>query len=169
MIPRSSLAAVLVVGVAVVGLSLKLGRYTASPGAVEAQARERIAVFMATHGWRELPASQPGKDEVYGTLEFEKPGCERLLTVAILGSNTELERYLRLLHGAELAFVQDGRVLGRPSMLARHWERVVEGLTWSGAGGARPLPLLAVSPPPGEAGAACLPPAARLWGQLAAG
>jgi hypothetical protein len=87
----------------VLGLVLKAERYAGRFADHSAEDRQRISVFVASSGWTLAPPANP--DWPFTSLTFTKPGCERQLVVAPMGSTLELQHELRLALGSDLAFV----------------------------------------------------------------
>jgi hypothetical protein len=138
-----------------VGLAGKAWRYTVRlpkpPEAIAATIERRLV----DDGWLVDPAqSIKGGELGVPLLAFSKPGCDRLLRIAVIGRLAELTPFVQNVLGADTVILQAGpAAIGTPSgdstpgssALTRLLERLAAG---------EPL-LLAVSPDPSLAAIGC--------------
>jgi hypothetical protein len=146
----------IVILVLAAGLALKAARYAAPPAPEDEWDIARVARALAAEGWQTTGAAARRDGGLYTRLTFGHPVCPGPLTVAVLSGNAEGAGLATLDLGGDVAFLQGGHVVARPSGLQRQRELLVFGLSrLLGLRASPPLPVLAISP---AAGLSCLRP-----------
>lgn len=148
----SGLAITVTVACILTGLGLKAWRYADAermrPDAVAAE----IGAHMERHGFEKRRDIVFAEGMPMTAVEYAKTGCDGAVTIANLGSNAELLRYVEIAHGASVLLL--ARATTSPAASTR------PGLVEVGAPAG---PFLAVAPrqPSSGACAAPLPPGWR--------
>lgn len=154
----------------ILAAGLKMVRYGSPADLTDTAALGRLAPFMASAGWSKAAPVSGRAGNLYTWTEFSHADCPRSITVAFLGTSTEAHDLLQLDHDGNVAFVQGGHVVTRPSGLHRQLSSlqaaVARLLGWR-----EPvlLPLLGIAPAPQRNGDACTGPTKGQWEAFARG
>lgn len=152
---------------ATVGFGTKAARYFPAPTDTK-QTRTEAALdtFMAVRGLRPEGRDRITADGMYEVIRYARPGCTaETLKITVIGNNREAWEATKLRLGGEVAYLEAGQVAGEPQFAA-YEARAVTAAAVARLGGARDnvLPVLAISPPPAEAGGRCGLPTTDDWG-----
>lgn len=137
-----ALVAILIIA----GGALKLLRYTAQAAPDTDTPNANIAMVtaaMAADGWQKT-GTETGPRIPFTSIAFAKHGCDRQITISILGDSLELIPLARRVHGDDVVFhsqsgVQPGDGTGPLAI------RLNRAVSESGITAAR-VPLLAIAP-----------------------
>jgi hypothetical protein len=152
---RGQLLASVVLSAIVVGIGLKVVRYGvvySAPG----DTLQRADAVMLTHGWRREANVPFGAGMPLVAATYVKTGCDGRATITLLGKHPELQHYVRLRHGGNVAFLHEAEGKAVPGAFDRQLEQARQ---WIGAPVGQPM--MAVAPVPN--GQACSPPPATTW------
>ncbi|MFV0298209.1 MAG: hypothetical protein ACK5JT_19055 [Hyphomicrobiaceae bacterium] len=159
----------LVVLISVIGLGLKVVRYSGNDVASLDEARARVGAFLARADWVAKGDLVWRNGNMYPYQLFTRTGCPRPMAVAFLAGNSENAELVRRDANDDVAFVQDGTVMAMPSGVERQLTIITAGISkLLGRRSLHRLPVLAVTPRPPETEDRCSGPLASAWRDIEA-
>jgi hypothetical protein len=142
------------------GLGGKALRYLSEGEPAPARAGAAVEIFLAAAGWqpgRKLPLTAAGTYEVQ---LYRKDGCPTPIAIVVLGPADEIQSMISLKLGADVAYLEAGKLSPRPSAPGVFRHMIVAGASLMTT---HVLPIIAIAPAPGVEGAPCAPPPRAAW------